>query len=103
MSESNGSDWEAYNPKEGHEALHQLNDGKKVRHHYKYGEYSGIIVEATVENGSIIYDNEKLSPSGAAKQANEDSTGKRSELNGWEWWRFYDEKEEEWKELQTLR
>lgn len=103
MSDSNDSEWSAYTQNKGHKALLQLEDGTKVRHKYRRGEYAGKTAEAVVKNGHIVYNNNEYSPTGAAREANYDTIGREYEVNGWKWWKYYDEVSGEWRKLSTLR
>ena len=57
----------AYTSENDHPRLEQLEDEVVIRHQYKRGEQAGETVEAKIRDGHIIYNNEKLSPSGAAR------------------------------------
>ncbi|WP_267164364.1 hypothetical protein [Halovenus salina] len=52
-----------------------MDDGTAVIHRYKQGEYAGEEVHATVEGGHIRYDGQLWSPSGAAREADQDIRG----------------------------
>lgn len=93
----------AYTSENGHPRLEQLEDEVIIRHQYKRGEQAGETVEAKIRDGHIIYNNEKLSPSGAARKANLDIRNSEYEINGWTWWEFFDEEKEEWRPLEALR
>jgi len=93
----------SYSVENGHPALGKLEDGTKLRHKYRRGDQAGEIIKATVREGHVVYQNEKYSPTGAARQANLDATGKEYEVNGWRWWDYYNEGDDEWKQLKTLR
>lgn len=70
-----------------------LKDGLRLQKRFK-----GRMLEATVENGKIIYDGRSYtSPSGAAGAA----TGKN--VNGWRFWEYFDDTSGIWKSLDFLR
>jgi len=88
-----------------------LEDGTTLRHKYRRGDYSGEVVEATVEDGRINVegddgpkpDVDTRSPSGAAREADkilrgDDARGRG--YNGWDWWEYREK--DKWKEIRTL-
>jgi hypothetical protein len=93
--------------------LSESDDGTVVRHEYQRGEFSGEIVEATVQGGRINVDGddgpedraiETRTPSGAAREADELVRGENargSGYNGWQWWEYEDD--DEWVMIDTLR
>jgi hypothetical protein len=88
-------------------ALDQLSDGTVVRHRYQRGDYSGEMVEATVQGGrlSVKGDTQKTrSPSGAARVADKQLRGDdaRGEgYNGWTWWE-YETEDGDWESINEL-
>ncbi|WP_135807238.1 hypothetical protein [Halorussus marinus] len=93
----------AYTSENGHPRLKELERKVVIRHQYKRGEQAGEAVQAKIRDGHIIYNNQKFSPSGAAREANSDVTNSEYEINGWTWWEFFGEEKEEWVPLETLR
>jgi len=94
--------------------LSKLEDGTVVRHVYQRGEYSGEVVEATIQGGRINVEGdegpedraiETRTPSGAAREADELVRGddaRGSGYSGWEWWEYQNE-DGEWVPIDTLR
>jgi hypothetical protein len=93
----------AYTSENGHPRLEKLEEVVEIRHQYKRGEQAGETVEGKIRDGHIIYNNEKFSPSGAARKANSDIRNSEYEINGWIWWEFFDEEKGEWRSLEALR
>lgn len=93
----------SYSAESGHPILNELENGTKLRHKYKKGDQAGVVVEATVQEGHVVYRDGKFSPTGAARVANQDATGKEYEVNGWRWWDYYDEENSEWRQMKVLR
>jgi len=93
----------SYTKDSGHPVLEKLSDGTEVRYKFVNGEYSGTIIKAKVEGGHILYQNEKYSPTGAARAALKEIRGDNYELNGWEWWKYYDKDNDEWRKLIDAR
>ena len=70
-----------------------LKNGMKLQKNFK-----GKLFEAIVRNGYIEFEDKKYtSPSGPAVVAAQGS------VNGWRFWDFFDEKDNQWKLLETLR
>jgi len=70
-----------------------LKDSLRLRKRFK-----GRMLEAIVENGTILYDGKPYpSPSGAAVAA----TG--TSVNGWRFWEYLDDTSGVWKSLDVLR
>jgi hypothetical protein len=70
-----------------------LKSGLKLQKHFK-----GTLFEAIVRNGYIEFNKKRYtSPSGAAVIAAQGS------VNGWRFWNFFDETDNKWKILETLR
>jgi len=98
------------NPKLG-----QLDDGTKLRHVYKGGEYSGEEVNAQVQgeridvpgdSGPEDSDYTTRTPSGAAREAdrwyrNADARDDPYGYSGWDWWEYETEKGE-WVPIREL-
>lgn len=80
------------NPTEesGNELVKELEDGTVVVHKYERGKYAGEEVHATVDGGHIRYDGELWSPSGAAREADQDVRGEDARpsesYGGPGWW-----------------
>lgn len=89
-------------------ALSELSEGTVVRHRYQRGEYSGEIVEATVQGGQLSVkgdEQETRSPTGAARVADQNLRGDdaRGEgYNGWTWWE-YETEDGDWEPLNELK
>jgi hypothetical protein len=88
-------------------ALSQLSDGTVVRHRYQRGDYSGEMVEATVQAGRLSVEGdtqETRSPTGAARVADKQLRGDdaRGEgYNGWTWWE-YETEDGDWEPINEL-
>jgi hypothetical protein len=88
-------------------ALSKLDDGTVLRHRYQRGDYSGEVVEATVQGGRLSVEGdtqETRSPTGAAQVADkqlrgDDARGKG--YNGWTWWE-YENEDGEWVPIDDL-
>jgi len=92
-----------YSKDSGHPSLSNLEDGTKIRYKYTKGEYAGRVVEAEIQEGHIIYQEDKCSPTEAAHRALCEIRGEAYEQNGWKWWEFFHEEDEEWKKLDYIR
>jgi hypothetical protein len=92
-----------YTKDEGHEAIKRLENGTKVKHKYKWGEHEGVVINGEISGGHIIYDGEKYSPTGAAKIAIRELKKDGYTVNGWTWWKYYDEESGSWKPLNKIR
>lgn len=92
-----------YSQEDGHPALKRLEDGTKVRHQFKQGEYAGEVAEARVRDGHIVYNSEWMSPSGAAEEAVKDIKSKSTSIDGWRWWDYLDSESNEWRSIDELR
>ena len=88
-------------------ALNQLPDGTVVRHRYQRGDYSGEIVEATVQGGRLSVEDDEQdtrTPTGAARVADKQLRGDdaRGEgYNGWTWWE-YETEDGDWETINEL-
>lgn len=88
-------------------ALNGLPDGTVVRHRYQRGDYSGEVVEATVQGGRLSVEGdtqETRSPSGAAEVADEQLRGDDARgqgYNGWTWWE-YETEDGDWERINEL-
>lgn len=92
-----------YTKETGHPELQRLEDGTRLRHEFKRGEYAGETVYGRITGGHVEYDGDEYSPSKAVEVAVEDVKGKRVPGNGWTWWEFYDDDTDEWRKLDTIR
>jgi hypothetical protein len=93
----------SYTPESGHPELEKLEQETVIRHRYEHGEQAGEVAKAKLRDGYIIYNNQRFSPSGAARKANSDISGSEYEINGWTWWKFFNQEKEQWMSLDTLR
>lgn len=76
-----------------------------VLHKYQRGKYADRVVHATVNGTHLEFDGELWSPSGAAREADEDVRGSDARSSGGyggpDWWEYEDENGE-WRNLSTL-
>lgn len=93
----------SYSKRDGHPALRKLEDGTKVRHKFKKGEYAGEVVQGRVRDGHIVYNSKWMAPSTAAVEAVEDIKGESHRINGWRWWEYLDDESREWRSIDELR
>jgi hypothetical protein len=91
-----------YTERDGHPVLNKIEDETKLRYKYTRGDYAGEIVEAEICNGHVVYKNEQYSPTGAARAALRDIRGEDYELNGWNWWKYYETETESWEKLSEI-
>jgi len=104
-SEGKIADSEAQAEDENH-PIKKLGDGTTVRHKYRRGDYSGDVVEGTIQGKEIVVkgDDKARSPSGAAEYADNQHRGddaRDAGWNGWEWWEFQND-DGEWMKLLSL-
>jgi hypothetical protein len=71
-----------------------LSNGLKLRSQYK-----GVLHVAEIAKGKILFNGkEYTSPSAAAVEAAEGVS-----VNGWKFWEYFDEKQKDWKSLDSIR
>ena len=86
----------------GNELVDEIADGTVVMHRYERGEYAGEEVHATVAGGRIRYDGQLWSPSGAAREADQDIRGddaRESESYGGPGWWYVETEDSDLKKL----
>lgn len=88
--------------------LAKLEDGTRVRHEYRRGDYGGDVIWATVQGDRLVVEGDNQdsrTPTGAARVKDKQHRGDdaRGEgYNGWRWWE-YESEDGDWVPLSTLK